>query len=245
MVVGFIFQRLESNSPWRGYCLWLENLHWRTCWCRPGRLPLAALRYLLTILSTFFLMLSVKLLHWRYKCCFCRITWQVPASMARMRQPDSSCSCWGTWTCGSWNFTSLLLLPLKGDLLKVTCVCPHWTEMIPKRHLYNMGYVGLSEVYLPLFLLRITFFCDSRFSVNHSWPSLAFSKTIEKPSVSMVTQKPFIQWQWFNDENHWKNHRYQWLKCEKPLKNHRQQWFTSKKPLKNHRLQAEKLLLKP
>ena len=60
-----------------------------------------------------------------------------------------------------------LLLPLKGDLLKVTCVCPHWTEMIPKRHLYNMGYVGLSEVYLPLFLLRITFFCDSRFSVNH------------------------------------------------------------------------------
>ena len=60
-----------------------------------------------------------------------------------------------------------LLLPLKGDLLKVTCVCPHWTEMIPKRHLYNMGYVGLSEVYLPLFLLRITFFCDSRFSLNH------------------------------------------------------------------------------
>ena len=74
-----------------------------------------------------------------------------------------------------------------------------------------------------------------------------FSKTIKKNHwCQWWRSKPFIQWQWFNDKNHWKNHRYQWLNFEKtidnngslvkkPLKNHWLRWYLAKKPLPFHR----------
>ena len=61
-----------------------------------------------------------------------------------------------------------------------------------------------------------------------------FTKTIDKPSMSMVTR--WATNHSFNGngsivKKHWKNHWYQWLRSEKPLKNHWHQLFTCKKTI--------------
>jgi len=88
-----------------------------------------------------------------------------------------------------------------------------------------------------MFFCVLAFFCE---------PPFTFTKTIDKPSMSMVSHKPFIQWQWFDCKkplekpliqmveiwkNHWKTIDTNDSHEKKPLKNHWYQWFTCKKTI--------------
>ena len=60
----------------------------------------------------------------------------------------------------------------------------------------TLDQVSLSKVCLPLcfFFNKSCFFCVLAFFCE---PPFTSTKTIDKPSMSMVSHKPSIQWQWF------------------------------------------------
>jgi len=129
-------------------------------------------------------------------------------------------------------------------------------KWFPRVTFVTLGQVSVSKVCLFLcfcwtnhVFLRFGLFCE---------PAFTFPRTIDKPSKSMVSHKPFIQWQWFDckkplekpliqmveiwktiektidtNDSHvkkpLKNHWHQWFTCKKTIENHWHQWFTCKK----------------